>query len=90
MKKYLGSSPFMPFYAMNFDHRITYVAAYLDTLSLTCVFSHIRLLIVEAHTKLLRSRGSYQASRKQNQFDYFAIQIPLNFTLITDSYTYII
>ena len=26
MEKPLSNSPFMPFYAMNFDHRITYVA----------------------------------------------------------------
>ena len=41
-----------PFYAMNFDHRITYVAAYLDTL--TCPFSHTMLL--KPHTKLLEAR----------------------------------
>ena len=28
MEKPLSNSPFMPFYAMNFDHRIKYVAAY--------------------------------------------------------------
>ena len=49
MEKPLSNSPFMPFYAMNFDHRITNVAAYLDTL--TCLFSHNSLL--KAHTKLL-------------------------------------
>ena len=48
----------MPFYAMNFDHQITYVAAYLDTL--TCLFSHDRLLkahtkLLEAHTRLLET-----------------------------------
>ena len=36
MEKPLSNSPFMPFYAMNFDHRMTYVAAYLGTL--TCLF----------------------------------------------------
>ena len=49
MEKPLSNSPFMLFYAINFDHRITYVAAYLDTV--TCLFSHTRLL--KAHTKLL-------------------------------------
>ena len=49
MEKPLSKSPFMLFYAMNFYHRITYVAAYLDTV--TCLFSHTRLL--KAHTKLL-------------------------------------
>ena len=49
MEKPLSNSPFMPFYAMNFYHRITNVAAYLDTL--TCLFSHNSLL--KAHTKLL-------------------------------------
>jgi len=42
MEKPLSNSPFMPFYAMNFDHRITYVAAYLDTL--TYLFSHQSLI----------------------------------------------
>ena len=51
MEKPLSNSPFMPFYAMNFVHRITYVAAYLETL--TCLFSHTRLL--KAHTKLLEA-----------------------------------
>ena len=51
MEKPLSNSPFMPFYAMNFDHRMTYVAAYLETL--TCLFSHTRLL--KAHTKLLET-----------------------------------
>ena len=37
MEKPLSNSPFSPFYAMNFDHRMTYVAAYLGTL--TCLFS---------------------------------------------------
>ena len=41
MEKPLSNSLFSPFYAMNFDHRITYVAAYLDTL--TCLFLHNRL-----------------------------------------------
>ena len=36
----------MPFYAMNFDHRITYVAAYLDTLT-------------KAHTKLLEAHSKH-------------------------------
>ena len=36
MEKPLSNSPFSPFYAMNFDHRMTYVAAYLGTL--TCLF----------------------------------------------------
>ena len=27
MEKPLSNSPFMPFYAMNFDHRITYVSS---------------------------------------------------------------
>ena len=60
IEKPLSNSPFMPFYAMNFDHRITvtYVAAYLDTL--TCLFSHHRLLkahtkLLEAHTRLLET-----------------------------------
>ena len=58
MEKPLSNSPFMPFYAMNFDHRNTYVAAYLDTL--TCLFSHNRLLkahtkLLEAHTRLLET-----------------------------------
>ena len=58
MEKPLSNSPFSPFYAMNFDHRITYVAAYLDTL--TCLFSHNRLLkahtkLLEAHTRLLET-----------------------------------
>ena len=51
MEKPFSNSPFMPFYAMNFDHRMTYVAAYLETL--TCLFSHTRLL--KAHTKLLET-----------------------------------
>ena len=59
MEKPLSNSPFSPFYAMNFDHRITYVAAYLDTL--TCLFSHNRLLkahtkLLEAHTRLLEAK----------------------------------
>ena len=29
MEKPLSNSPFSPFSAMNFDHRMTYVAAYL-------------------------------------------------------------
>ena len=41
MEKPLSNSPFSPF-SMNFDHRMTYVAAYLGTL--TCLFSHTRLL----------------------------------------------
>ena len=41
-----------PFYAMHFDHGITYAAAYLETL--TCLFSHTRLL--KAHTKLLAAQ----------------------------------
>ena len=58
MEKPLGNSPFSPFYAMNFDHRMTYVAAYLGTL--TCLFSHTRLLkahtkLLEAHTRLLET-----------------------------------
>ena len=53
MEKPLSNSPCMPFYAMNFDHRITYVAAYLETL--TCSFSHTRLL--KAHTKLLEAHN---------------------------------
>ena len=45
---------------MNFDHRITYVAVYLDTL--TCLFSHTRLLkshtkLLEAHTRLLETHA---------------------------------
>ena len=52
MEKPLSNSPFSPFYAMNFDHRMTYVAAYLGTL--TCLFLHTRLL--KAHTKLLEAR----------------------------------
>jgi len=47
------NSPFMPFYAMNFDHRITYVAAYLETL--TCSFSHTRLF--KANAKLLEAHS---------------------------------
>ena len=55
MEKPLSNSPF---YAMNFDHRMTYVAAYLETL--TCLFSHTRLLkahtkLLEAHTRLLET-----------------------------------
>ena len=43
---------------MNFDHGITYVAIYLDTL--TCLFLHTRLLkahtkLLEAHTRLLET-----------------------------------
>ena len=58
MEKPLSNSPFSPFYAMNFDHRMTYVAAYLGTL--TCLFSHTRLLkahtkLLEAHTRLLET-----------------------------------
>ena len=34
MEKPLSNSPFSPFYAMNFDHRMTYVAAYLGTLNM--------------------------------------------------------
>ena len=34
MEKPLSNSPSMPFYAMNFDHQITYVAAYLETLTI--------------------------------------------------------
>ena len=41
IEKPLRNSPFMPFYAMNHDHRIMYVAAYLDIL--TCLFSHTRI-----------------------------------------------
>ena len=56
MEKPLSNSPF---YAMNFDHGITYVAAYLDTL--TCLFSLNRLLkahtkLLEAHTRLLEAK----------------------------------
>ena len=40
---------------MNFDHGITYVAIYLDTL--TCLFLHTRLL--KAHTKLLEAHKGY-------------------------------
>ena len=55
MEKPLSNSPFS---AMNFDHRIMYVAAYLDTL--TCLFSQNRLLkahtkLLEAHTRLLET-----------------------------------
>ena len=62
----LSNSPSMPFYAMNFDHRITYVAAYLETL--TCLFSHTRLLkahtkILEAHTRLLETHALYIVAR---------------------------
>ena len=58
IEKPLSNSPFSPFYAMNFDHRMTYVAAYLGTL--TCLFSHTRLLkahtkLLEAHTRLLET-----------------------------------
>ena len=59
MEKPWSNSPFMPFYAMNFDHQITYVAAYLETL--ICSFSHTRLLkahtkLLEAHTRLLEAK----------------------------------
>ena len=58
MEKPLSNSPFMPFYAMTFDHQIMYVAAYLDTL--TCLFLFTRLLkantkLLEAHTRLLET-----------------------------------
>ena len=58
MEKPLSNSPFSPFYAMNFYHRMTYVAACLGTL--TCLFSHTRLLkahtkLLEAHTRLLET-----------------------------------
>ena len=54
----MSNSPFSLFYAMNFDHGITYVAIYLDTL--TCLFLHTRLLkahtkLLEAHTRLLET-----------------------------------
>ena len=60
MEKPLGNSPFSPFYAMSFDHRMTYVAAYLYLGTLTCLFSHTRLLkahtkLLEAHTRLLET-----------------------------------
>ena len=56
MEKPLSNYPFMPFYGMNYVHRITYVAAYLET----CLFSHNRLLkahtkLLEAHTRLLET-----------------------------------
>ena len=60
MEKPLSNSPFSPFYAMNFDHRMTYVAACLSLGTLTCLFSHTRLLkahtkLLEAHTRLLET-----------------------------------
>ena len=54
MEKPSSNFPFTPIYAKNFDHRITYVAAYLDTL--TCLLLHNRLL--KAHTKLLEAHTS--------------------------------
>ena len=55
MEKPLSNSPFMPFYAMNFDHRVMYVAANLDTL--TCLFSHTMFVFAYQATY-----SSYQAT----------------------------
>ena len=72
MEKPLSNSPSMPFYAMN--HRITYVAAYLES-------------SYQGTRGSYQATGdSYQATRGQDQFDYIAIQVPLNFTLIVTQF----